>query len=79
MTPSDHDLLVGIDGRLARLEKNLLGNGQPGTCALHSTRLAALEDWRSRVAGAIKTMLWIVATVLPLGGLVTAVLLRKHG
>ena len=49
-----------------RLEKTLLGNGQPGRCAEHSARLARLERWRAWVAGALAVLgiLWMVAATV---------------
>ena len=49
-----------------RLEKTLLGNGQPGTCAEHSGRIARLERWRSWVAGALAVLgiLWMAAVTV---------------
>ena len=47
-----------------RLEKTLLGNGQPGRCAEHAAQIARLERWRSWIAGALAVLglLW-AATV----------------
>ena len=49
-----------------RLEKTLLGNGQPGRCAEHSMRIARLERWRSWVAGAVAVLgiLWMAAVTI---------------
>ena len=49
-----------------RLEKTLLGNGQPGTCAEHGARIARLERWRSWVAGALAVLgiLWMAAVTV---------------
>ena len=46
------------------MQKSLLGNGQPGRCALHSERIARLERWRSWLTGALAVLgiLW-TATV----------------
>jgi len=49
-----------------RLEKTLLGNGQPGRCAEHSVRIARLERWRAWVAGALAVLgiLWMAAVTI---------------
>lgn len=49
-----------------RLEKTLLGNGQPGRCAEHSARIAKLERWRSWIAGALAVIgiLWMAAVTI---------------
>ena len=49
-----------------RLEKTLLGNGQPGRCAEHSARIARLERWRSWIAGALAVIgvLWMAAVTV---------------
>jgi len=49
-----------------RLEKTLLGNGQPGTCAEHGVRISRLERWRSWVAGALAVLgiLWMAAVTV---------------
>lgn len=49
-----------------RLEKTLLGNGQPGTCAEHGLRIARLERWRSWIAGALAVLgiLWMAAVTI---------------
>ena len=49
-----------------RLEKTLLGNGQPGRCAEHAARIARLERWRSWMAGALAVMgiLWAAAVTI---------------
>ena len=49
-----------------RLEKTLLGNGQPGRCAEHGARIARLEGWRSWVAGALAVLgvLWMAAVTI---------------
>lgn len=46
------------------MQKTLLGNGQPGMCALHSGRIARLERWRAWLTGALAVLgiLW-TATV----------------
>ena len=49
-----------------RLEKTLLGNGQPGTCAEHGVRIARLERWRSWITGALAVLgiLWMAAVTI---------------
>ena len=49
-----------------RLEKTLLGNGQPGRCAEHADRIARLERWRSWMAGALAVVgiLWVAAVTI---------------
>ena len=49
-----------------RLEKTLLGNGQPGRCAEHAVRIARLERWRSWIAGALAViaLLWVAAVTI---------------
>jgi hypothetical protein len=49
-----------------RLEKTLLGNGQPGRCAEHADRIARLERWRSWMAGALAVIgiLWVAAVTI---------------
>ena len=49
-----------------RLEKTLLGNGQPGRCAEHGARIARLERWRSWMAGALAVigLLWVAAVTI---------------
>jgi hypothetical protein len=49
-----------------RLEKTLLGNGQPGTCAEHGVRIARLERWRSWITGALAVIgiLWAAAVTI---------------
>ena len=49
-----------------RLEKTLLGNGQPGRCAEHAARIARLERWRSWITGALAVMgiLWAAAVTI---------------
>jgi type IV secretory pathway component VirB8 len=49
-----------------RLEKTLLGNGQPGRCAEHAVRIARLERWRSWIAGALAVigLLWAAAVTV---------------
>lgn len=49
-----------------RLEKTLLGNGQPGRCAEHAARIARLEQWRSWMAGALAVIgiLWVAAVTI---------------
>jgi len=51
---------------LERLEKTLLGNGQPGWCAEHGRRLGRLEQWRSWIAGALAVfgVLWMAAVTI---------------
>jgi hypothetical protein len=46
-----------------RLEKTLLGNGQPGWCAEHRRRIARIEQWRAWIAGALAliAVLWMGA------------------
>jgi hypothetical protein len=39
-----------------RLEKTLLGNGQPGRCAEHAARIARMERWRAWVTGALAVL-----------------------
>jgi len=53
-----------------RLEKTLLGNGQPGRCAEHDARVARLERWRSWITGALAVIgvLWAAAVTI-VGGL----------
>lgn len=49
--------------RLARIEvllEQLVGNGQPGRCAIHSKRIARVESWRNYMAGAIAVILGIL-------------------
>jgi hypothetical protein len=50
---TSHTILEGM-------QKTLLGNGQPGKCALHGERIARLERWRSWLAGALAVigLLW---------------------
>ena len=57
-----------------RLEKTLLGNGQPGRCAEHDARIARLERWRSWMTGALAVIgiLW-AATVT----IVTAAVVQR--
>jgi t-SNARE complex subunit (syntaxin) len=57
-----------------RLEKTLLGNGQPGRCAEHAARIARLERWRSWIAGALAIigLLWVAAVTV-----VTAVVVER--
>jgi len=45
--------LARIDERLENLEHQLLGNGQPGRCAIHEKEITSLILWRSRLAGAL--------------------------
>jgi hypothetical protein len=49
-----------------RLERTLLGNGQPGRCAEHGGRIARLERWRSWVAGALAVLgiLWVAGVTI---------------
>jgi hypothetical protein len=49
-----------------RLERTLLGNGQPGRCAEHAARIARLERWRSWITGALAVMgiLWAAAVTI---------------
>lgn len=49
-----------------RLEKTLLGNGQPGWCAEHGRRIARMEQWRAWIAGALAVMgiLWTAAVAI---------------
>jgi hypothetical protein len=49
-----------------RLERTLLGNGQPGRCAEHALRIARLERWRSWIAGALAViaLLWVAAVTI---------------
>ena len=49
-----------------RLEKTLLGNGQPGRCEEHAVRIARLERWRSWIAGvlAVLGLLWAAAVTV---------------
>lgn len=45
---SDHDLLIRVATKL----EELTGNGQPGRCSSHGSRIRRLELWRSWLAGA---------------------------
>lgn len=49
-----------------RLEKTLMGNGQPGRCAAHSVRIAGLERWRAWITGALAIIgiLWVAAVTI---------------
>ncbi len=60
-----------------RLEKTLLGNGQPGWCAEHGRRIARVEQWRSWMTGALAVMgiLWMGAVTIIAGAVVQ--MLRK--
>jgi hypothetical protein len=55
-----------------RLEKTLLGNGQPGICAEHAARIARLERWRSWLTGALAVIgvLWAAAVTIAVAAVV---------
>jgi hypothetical protein len=48
------------------MQKTLLGNGQPGRCAEHGTRIDRLERWRSWLTGAMAVLgiLWAAAVTV---------------
>jgi hypothetical protein len=58
--------MTATRGMVERLEKTLLGNGQPGRCAEHAVRIARLERWRSWIAGALAViaLLWVAAVTI---------------
>ena len=58
--------IAGIRAVVERLEKMLLGNGQPGRCAAHSVRIARLERWRAWITGALAVIgiLWVAAVTI---------------
>ncbi len=58
--------MAAIRAVVERLERTLLGNGQPGRCAEHAMRIARLERWRSWVAGALAVLgiLWMAAVTV---------------
>ena len=58
--------IAGTRAVVERLEKTLLGNGQPGRCAEHAERLARLERWRSWITGALAVIgiLWAAAVTI---------------
>lgn len=74
---TERELLVRIDERVEKLEKALLGNGQPGAIAIQGGRIAALERWRARVTGGVKTALWIAAPVVSLAGALIVAALKR--
>jgi hypothetical protein len=49
-----------------RLERTLLGNGQPGRCAEHAARISRMERWRAWVTGALAVLgiLWMAAVTV---------------
>lgn len=60
-----------------RLEKTLMGNGQPGRCAAHSMRIARLERWRAWITGALAVIgILLVAAVTIFGSVVVEHLKR---
>jgi len=75
---SDHDLLVSIDGRLERLEKTLLGNGQPGWCQSRLVRLEAVESAQARTSSVVTFIGWIVGILATAASAVVAVFLRQR-
>ena len=64
--------MLATDQRLTWLEAQVrlrAGNGQPGMCAINSSRLTALERWRNWVTGiaaAVGAMVGTAATWLGL-------------
>jgi len=53
-----------------RLDRELLGNGQPGRCAAHASRLSRLERWRSWHMGAVAAIMVALTTATALGAAV---------
>ena len=51
---------------LESLQKILLGNGQPGWCAEHRTRIGSLERWRAWITGALAVIgvLWVALVAI---------------
>jgi hypothetical protein len=69
--------MAAIRAIVERLEKTLLGNGQPGQCAAHGLRLSRLERWRAWITGALAIVgvLWMAAATL--GGAVLVARLKR--
>jgi hypothetical protein len=62
-----------IDERLEHLEHELLGNGQAGRCAYHSSSIQSLNRWRSRITGALAVLsLLFFAAITIAGAYITA-------
>lgn len=73
MSSSDHELLIRIDERVEVMWKQMMGNGQPGKCAVHEIRISSLERWRSKANGAFKILVWIITILVAASGTILAV------
>ena len=78
MSAEDHDLLVRIDERVERLEKTLLGNGQPGWCQARLVRIEAIESAQARTSSVVTFIGWIVGIRATAASAVVAVFLRQR-
>jgi hypothetical protein len=53
--------------RLARIETlldQLVGNGQPGRCSVHSQRIRKLEVWKGWITGALALLSLMTAAAV---------------
>ena len=79
MTDEDRDeLLCRIDERVGRLEKTLLGNGQPGWCQARLVRIEAIESAQARTSSVVTFIGWIVGILATAASAVVAVFLRQR-
>ena len=67
MTQLDSDRLQRIETSLETLMHELMGNGQPGWCAVQSKRLDLLETWRAYVAGALAVVGFLATAAIAIG------------
>jgi len=65
-TMSTRELLISVAQSHWDLKERLLGNGQPGLCAIRGCELDAMKRWRERLIGYLRAIGIIISALFAL-------------